>query len=291
MRVMARGSLGRSSLSRHLAVLDAFDTDAAFLTLSQISRRSGIPVSTTHRLIADLEEQALVERLDDRTYRLGVRLWELAARTPGALGLRELALPFMQDVHSAVKQHTQLGVLSGSEVLFLERLSTREAVVNTTVVGGRLPLHASSSGIILLAHATTDVQEKYLASNLQRFTEATPHVPASLRTALASAKLWGYVVADGFIHPDARGIAVPVFNTDGSVAAALAVIVANDSSDPAQHIVTLRAASEGISVALRAAYLPASEPDAEPGGRYRPLVHSSTKSMEYLASGRARPRS
>ncbi|NNV09701.1 winged helix-turn-helix transcriptional regulator, partial [Geobacillus sp. MMMUD3] len=79
---------GESMLSRHLRILDVFGVDSAFLTLSQISRRSGLPVSTTHRLLDELERERLVERLPDRSYRLGLRLWELAARTPGALGLR-----------------------------------------------------------------------------------------------------------------------------------------------------------------------------------------------------------
>ena len=288
---MARDSLGRSALSRHLAVLNAFDTDAAFLTLSQIARRSGLPMSTAHRLVAELEREQLIERLDDRTFRLGVRLWELAARTPGALGLRELALPYMQEVHASVRQHTQLGIQSGSEVLFLERLSTREAVVNTTLVGGRLPLHASSSGLVLLAHSPQEQQQVYLERELKRFTPSTPHSAADLRRTLARVRREGFAVADGFIHPDARGIAVPVKGVSESVVAALAVIVPNNGAAIAPFVDLLLGASAKISGVLYAAHLPAGTPGDEPGGRYRPLVHSSTRSMEYLAStrGGARP--
>lgn len=289
-RDMARGSSGRSSLSRHLAILDAFDADAAFLTLSQIARRSGIPISTAHRLVAELEEHRFIERLDDRTFRLGVRLWELAARTPGALGLREVALPHMQQVHASVRQHTQLGVLSGSEVLFVERLSMKDAVVNATLVGGRLALHASASGLVLLAHAPLDAQEAYLSSERERFTASTPHDSAALRLLLAQARHDGFVVADGYIHVDARGIAVPVRGPEGAVVAAVAVVVPNDETDPASIISILRKAAGRISAELRAAYLAPDDPGAEPGGGFRPLVHSSTKSMEYLVSSRAMQR-
>ncbi|WP_258934794.1 helix-turn-helix domain-containing protein [Nesterenkonia pannonica] len=129
-----------SVLARHLRVLDAFNMDAAFLTLSQIAARTQLPVSTVHRLIGILEHEKLVERMPDRSYRLGIRLWELASRTPGALGLREIAMPFMQWAHNQVRQHVQLGVMSEYDVLFLERLSARSAVVNATVIGGRIPL-------------------------------------------------------------------------------------------------------------------------------------------------------
>ena len=79
------------------------------MTLSEISDRAGLAPSTAHRIVGELEREGLLERLPDRTYRLGVRLWELACRTPGALGLRELARPYLQAVHARVRQHAQLG--------------------------------------------------------------------------------------------------------------------------------------------------------------------------------------
>ena len=149
---MARGSAGESVLHKHLRVLDAFDARHPFCSLSEIADAAGLARSTAHRLVAELESEGLLERLPDRTYRLGVRLWEYAARTPGALGLRELARPWLGAVHARIRQHTQLGVLAGRDVLFIERLSTRDAVVNATLIGGRIPLPVSSSGLVLLAH-------------------------------------------------------------------------------------------------------------------------------------------
>lgn len=192
----------------------------------------------------------------------------------------------MQEVHAVVRQHTQLGVLSGREVLFLERLSTREAVVNVTLVGGRLPLHASASGLVLLAHASQELQEAVLETDLERFTAATVHDAQTLRSLLARVRREGHAVGDGFIHPEARGIAVPVGGAGGTVVAALGVVVPNDGTSPTGRVTALRAAAVQIAAALQAAYLPPDEPGAEPGGRYRSLVHSSTKSMEYLASRR-----
>ena len=111
---MARGSDGESVLHKHLRVLQAFDILRPFLTLTEISEATGLPASTTHRLVAELEREGLLERMPDRSYRLGVRLWEFASRTPGAVGLRELARPWLEAVHARVRQHTQLGVLSGT---------------------------------------------------------------------------------------------------------------------------------------------------------------------------------
>ena len=79
---MARGSAGESVLHRHLRVLESFDAWHPFLTLTEIAEAAGIPPSSAHRLIAELEREGLLERLPDRTYRLGVRLANSHSRTP-----------------------------------------------------------------------------------------------------------------------------------------------------------------------------------------------------------------
>ncbi|GAA1504821.1 IclR family transcriptional regulator [Agromyces terreus] len=287
---MARGSEGRSSLSRQLQLLDAFSVDHPYLTASEVARRSGVPMSTTHALLADLERNELVERLPDRTFRLGVRLWELASRTPGVLGLRELALPHLVDLHAEVGQHVQLGVLNGGDAVFLERLSSRDAVVNVTVVGGRLPAHASAVGLVLVAFADTAVQDAVLAGPLERFTDRTIVDPAALRRTLHEVRTTGFALGNGYVHADARGLAVPITGAAGEVVAALGVVVPNDDAPWEPLRERLRRTADAIAVDLRRASLPQSDPEASPGGRYRALVHSSDESMAYLAKTRPTPR-
>ena len=281
---MARASDGESVLHKHLRVLGAFEAAVPFLTLSDIADRSGLAPSTAHRIVAELEREGLLERLPDRTYRLGVRLWELACRTPGALGLRELARPYLQAVHARVRQHTQLSVLSDTEVLFLDRLSARDAVVNATLIGGRIPLHASSSGLVLLAHSGQEVVDAVLSAPLRRYTPNTIHTEAELHAALRRVRADGWAVCDGHIHPESRGIAVPVYGAHRDVIAAIGVVVPNDEASPLGHIELLTHAASEISAAMRAAYLPTGHPAATAGGRFRPLVNSSVRSMEYLES-------
>src|SRR5690348_6703975 len=84
---MARSSAGRSVLHRAVAVLDAFDEGTQDLSVSEVTARTGMPLSTCHRLLSELVEVGLLERQQDKRYRVGLRLWELAVRTPGALGI------------------------------------------------------------------------------------------------------------------------------------------------------------------------------------------------------------
>jgi DNA-binding IclR family transcriptional regulator len=286
---VARGSDGESVLHKHLRVLDAFDALRPFLTLTEIADAAGLALSTAHRLVAELEREGLLERMPDRTYRLGVRLWEFASRTPGALGLRELARPWLGAVHARVRQHTQLGVLSGRDVLFIERMSTRDAVLNLTLIGGRTPLPVSSSGLVLLAHAAPTLVDEVIAAGWPAYT---PHTirPGALRDKLRHVRADGFAVSDGQIHAESRGIAVPVFGPHGAVYAAVGVVIANDGTSPQPAVELLTVAAAGITRALEEAYLPDGGGAVRDGvGGLRALVSSSQRSLDYFASLDAAP--
>ena len=134
-------------------------------------------MATASRLVAELVEHGLLVRDDDRRVRIGVRMWELAMRASPTLSLREAVMPFLEDLHGVVGHHAQLGVLDGDEVLFVERLCAPGRVINYTRIAGRLPLHASSSGLVLLAHAPHDLPRTVLAGPLRRYTPETIATP------------------------------------------------------------------------------------------------------------------
>lgn len=274
---MARGSDGETVLHKHLRVLDAFDARHPFLSLAEIAAIADLPVSTAHRLAGELEREGLLERREDRTYRLGLRLWEYASRTPGALGLRELARPWLEAVHARVRQHAQLGVLSGCDVLFIERLSTRDAVVNATLIGGRIPLPISSSGLVLLAHADEELVDEVIAAGWPRHTARTIRDGDELRERLRRVRADGFADCEGHIYAHSRGIAVPVRGPHGAVYAAMGVVVPTEGAPAAAILETLRVAAAGAGAALEDAYLP-------DGGAVRPLLTTSRASLAYLES-------
>jgi DNA-binding IclR family transcriptional regulator len=244
---------GETSLARAVRVVAAFTPDEPALPVSEIARRSGLPVSTASRLIAELTRHGLLERGTDREVRIGRRLWELASRASPTRSLRDAAMPYLQDLHAVVGHHVQLGVLDGSEVLFLERLSARDAVINYTRIAGRLPLHLSSSGQVLLAHGPTALQRRVLAGKLERYTPATVTSPDALADALERVRRQGYALLAGHVHEDATGVAVPVRDGLGAVVAALSVIVPNDGRAEGQ-VPALLATARGIGRAVTGAH-------------------------------------
>lgn len=279
---MARQSNGASAISRVVKLLDTFTFEAPFLTLSEISERSGIPLSSAHRIVTELVEHGLLERMPDRSYRVGNRLWEMGSRTPGALGLREIALPYLHAIQSRVRQHTQLLVRSGLDVLVIERLSARDAVVNASIVGGRIPLQHSSSGIVMLAHTEEDLIPDIVRRGLAPITASSLRTEEQLRDAVALARRTGFAVSEGWIFDESRGIAVAVRGSQDVVVGTVGVVVPNDGSPIDDLVRLLKLAADGISDALLRSYLPPGHPHARPGGVYRQLVSSSEKSMAYF---------
>jgi DNA-binding IclR family transcriptional regulator len=236
-------------------ILEVFTPDDPALTVSEISRRTGLHLATASRLVAELAEHGFLARDADRRVRVGMRLWELGTRASPTMSLRDAAMPFLEGVHDVVGHHVQLGVLDGDEVLFLERLTAPGAVVNYTRIAGRLPMHGSSSGLVLLAHGPAALQERILAGPLKAYTAHTITNPTALRSTLADIRRQGYAYCPGYLHEEALGIAAPVRGRQGEVVAAFSVIVPNDAG-AASVVPVVRTAARGVSRALAAHGLP-----------------------------------
>lgn len=226
---MANSRSGDSMTTRIVRVLETFDVDRTLQTVAQIGRRAGLPTSTAHRIVDDLIDAGLLERDEDLRVRLGVRLWELGQRGSASLRLRQAALPHMHGVQARIREHTQLAVLEQDEALFLERLSHPDAGANVTRIAGRLPLHASSSGLVLLASAPDRVRDRILAGPLRALTAETITDPVVLRRLLAEVRRAGHVVAPGSIEAVSTGVAVPIRDR-GTVVAALSVVLPREAS-------------------------------------------------------------
>lgn len=248
---MANSPSGDSVTDRIVRILDTFTTERTVQSATDIGRRAGLPSATAHRQVDALVEAGLLERDEDRRVRLGMRLWELALRGSHALRLRQAAMPYMERVQATVREHTQLAVLEQNEALFLERLSSPDSGANITRVAGRLPLHASSSGLVLLAFGSAELQERVLTAPLAGISPETITDAAALRRTLAHIRRVGYVVAPGSIESVSTGVAVPVRDGSGAVVAALSVVLPR-AAPTEGAIAALRDAAAGIRSTLAA---------------------------------------
>ena len=259
-----------------LSLLDAYTQGYSAYSLSELSRRTGMPLTTTHRLVGELERWGGLERGEDGKYRIGLRMMELAALCPRGTGLRDIALPFMEDLYEATHQNVQLAVRDGTDGVYIERIAGRQAVAVRTRIGDHWPLHATGVGLVLLAFAPPAIQEAVLAASLKRFTPYTVTDPAVLRRLLAEVRKTGVAHSDRQIDDDAYSIGAPVTGPDGSCVAALSIVVGYDDPGRTSWGPAVRAAANGISRRLRDASLAARAAQAADVGSGEPTSAAAT---------------
>jgi len=167
------------SVTKALQLLEAFREAGPALGVSEVARIAGMPKSTAFRLLNHLEEGGYVERAG-RLYVLGRRLFELgnAVEMCRPDGLREIALPHLADLYVATSKVVHLGVLEGTDVVYLEKICGLETIQVDTVVGGRMPAACSALGKAMLAFSERVTIGRVLDGGLARRTRYSHSDPA-----------------------------------------------------------------------------------------------------------------
>jgi DNA-binding IclR family transcriptional regulator len=248
-------------LVRGVEILQAFRPAGGALSLSTLVQRTGLPKATVFRLVTILTELGLLEHEAGRGYGPAIGLFELGELVPAKRGLRETALPYMQDLYEATHQTVHLGVRDDLDVVYAEKIRGHRGVEVPSRVGGRLPLSCTGVGKALLAYSPPDVIDAVLGRPLRRLTDYSITDPAVLAAELTQARRTGVTYE---IEEAALGVAcvaTPVI-VDGTAVAALSV--------------TCRAADiekAGLASAVRAVGLAISRLMGSPARASGPAVH------------------
>jgi len=224
----------RSSVERVHRLLSAFDYENTRLSLSDLSRRTGLPLSTTHRIVTELVEVGMLDRDASDQLSIGVGVWKLGLLSPTTHGIQRVALPFMQDLYATTGLAIHLAVRSGSDSTIVENLRPRSAARERPHVGQRDPLHVTAVGLSILAASEAEFQEEYLATLRNRVDPATAD---STRQQLARTRAAGYAVSSRVSAPR-LAIGAPLINQDGMPMGALSIVVPERTApQPYGHLV------------------------------------------------------
>jgi DNA-binding IclR family transcriptional regulator len=235
----------RSVVRRLLSVLATFDTATPTQSLTEIAARTELPLPTAHRFLAELTTGGWLERLPDGRYRVGARLWKLGTLAPSHRNVRDLALPYMQDLQHATRENVQLAVLDGRTALCLENINGDRSTPAKTRIGGRLPLHATGVGNVLLAAAGAELLTVLAEKGFRRFTRYTIIDAGHLAQTLETVRGEQMAFSREEMTLGACSVAAPV-TAAGKVVAAVS-IVANSSVDIDRLAFAVRTAASGIS--------------------------------------------
>jgi DNA-binding IclR family transcriptional regulator len=224
-------------LERAAAILAAFDATHRELTLAALVARSGLPRSTTHRTADKMLRLGWLDKPHDR-YRIGNRLFEISGLSPIRHELREAVLPFLQDLYNATRTTVQLGVLSGTQVLVVEKISGHRPMPMLSQVGGMIPAHCSGLGRAILAYSDAATVDAVVEAGLERRTPRTIATATALRRELAAIPDRGWAVDREEGNIGVSCVAAPIFGPLGGVVAALSVtgpsaLVRADRAGPA----------------------------------------------------------
>jgi DNA-binding IclR family transcriptional regulator len=239
----------RSVTGRALAVLDTFDAKHRRQSLAGIARRATMPLTTAHRLVHDLEKHGALIRRTDGDYEIGSKIWQWGILASVHADLREVAMPYMEDVFQVDNDAVQIAVLDGFKCLIVERVAGLRTVATLSKPGSRLPLHASGAGKVLLAYGSQELQDAVLNS-LDRYTDKTITDVQTLRRQLGDIKQQGYAATDEELMAGQTSIAVPVRGNGGRVIAALGLISSSSKGELSRMIPALQVTTAALSKKL-----------------------------------------
>jgi len=221
-----RGTDFVQSLERGLAVIRAFDGEHPALTLSEVSRRTGLTRAAARRFLLTLVELGYVHH-DGREFMLRPSVLNLGFAYLSSMGLSEVAMPHMETLVANVEESSSMSVLDGGDVVYVARVPTRRRIMTVAIaVGTRFPAYATSMGRVLLAGlSSAELDAAMTKVEFTRFTDTTVSNEAELRQVVEATRDCGYSIVDQELEHGLRSAAAPVRDESGHVIAAVNVSV------------------------------------------------------------------
>ena len=248
-----RGEAGVSIqvIERMLALLDALADSPQPASLKTLAQATGLHPSTAHRILAVMTQARLVERQAASTYVLGIRLLELGNIVKSRLNVREIALPFMKNLHEAIGEAINLGIRDKDEVVYIERTSSGRSLVRVVyLLGGRAPLHLTSLGkLFLAAQSAGEVRAYAERSGLPGKTPHSLTDLAALEKELETARQLDLAYDNEEAEIGLRCVAAPIRNDEGIIVAGLSISAPTDRHD-AGWAAQVKRTADDISHAL-----------------------------------------
>ena len=244
-------STSESVTARSLAVLAAFENSSGALSVARIAQRAHLPVSTTYRLVHELETWGALDKNVDGKYQVGMRIWELGQLA--GLRLRDRrARPFLQDLFDLTHENVHMAVRQGAQALYVDKIYGSRKVPVVSRVGGRLPLHATAVGRVLLAAEPKWFIEAYLDKELEAPTMKTMIDRTELSQAIKQTADQGYSIAIEQMRVGACSVAVPLIVDGQTVASIGLVLEAHRSGEIKRLLPMLQGTVDRIQKALSA---------------------------------------
>jgi len=213
-----------TSLQRGLRLLHLFGRTAKGVPAAEVAKASGLPVSTVHRFLANLETAGFLNCDDAGNYHLGIACVSLGQAAREQLDIRRVSLRHLEELNRRTRETVHLTVRHGLSAVYLEKLESPEPLRIYSRIGASVPLFCTAVGKVMLAYVEDGEQEKVLNQlELRRFTENTIGSIQELQAQLQRVRKDGYACDLEEHEPHIRCIAAPIWDHAGLVNASLSV--------------------------------------------------------------------
>ena len=213
------------SLQRAIQIMDTLEKAGQSLSLRELSEKTNLARSTTHRILSTLLDGGLIDQQTDGKYGLGLRLFELGTSVSMVQDVREMAKPYMQKISTEINESVSLSVLYRGEALIISFVEAQSAFHVVSRVGGRLPMHCTVQGKIMLAYMTKAEVKRILKEHgLEAYTPNTITSYDKLEADLEITRNRGYAIEDSEFHLGLHSVAAPVYDEKGNVRYAFSVV-------------------------------------------------------------------
>ncbi|MFT3777572.1 MAG: IclR family transcriptional regulator [Ottowia sp.] len=238
-------------IERMFSLVDVLASREEAMSLKDISEQTGLHPSTAHRILNDLTVGRFVDRPEAGTYRLGMRLLELGNLVKGRLNVRDAALEPMRELHKLIQQPVNLSVRQGDEIVYVERAySERSGMQVVRAIGGRAPLHLTSTGKLFLAADEPQRVRAYATrTGLAGHTRNSITQLPALERELARARQSGVARDDEELETGVRCMAAGIHDDQGHLVAGLSISAPADRLDES-WLPKLQQTARQISAAL-----------------------------------------
>ncbi len=188
--------------------------------VSEVATAIGVHKSTASRLLGALQSRGLIEVAGDRgRYRLGYGILRLAGAMGGRLDVTSQGREICEELANELGETVNIAVLQGDSAINVYQAHGGGAISVNNWVGRPTPLHATSSGKVLLAHLAKPQQDKFIEAGLRRFTAATVTDGRALRRQLGLVHVDGYAVTAEEYETGLNAVAAPIFGSTSVIAA------------------------------------------------------------------------
>jgi IclR family transcriptional regulator, KDG regulon repressor len=213
-----------TALQRGLRLLTLFADVERGLTASEVAKQSGLPVSTVHRFLANLQSSGYLNCSEDGVYHLGTVCIGLGHSALAQLDVRRISLPYLRELNQKTRETIHLTMRHGVSAVYVEKLDSQEPVRIYSRIGASVPLYSSAVGKVMLAYMQPPERDQLLSQvELKRLTPNTVGSLQELSAVLQRVRRQGFAYDLEENEPHIRCVAAPIWDHSKAVNASLSI--------------------------------------------------------------------